>query len=144
VAELVRAPIDSGRLAREAARPDCGAIAQFLGTTRDHIGGRRVTSLAYEAYEPMALVALESIEAAAVERFEIATCRIVHRLGDVPLTETSVVVIVASAHRAAAFDACRWAMDEVKRTVPIWKRENFEDGDSEWVEGTPLAGPRSS
>lgn len=145
MAELVHAPIDSGRLAREAARPDCGAIAQFLGTTRDHLAGRRVTSLAYEAYEPMALVALEAIEAAAVARFEIATCRIVHRLGAVPLTETSVAVIVASPHRAAAFDACRWAMDELKRTVPIWKREIFEDGDSAWVEGTPLAvKPRTS
>ncbi len=144
MAELVHAPIDSGQLARAAARPSCGAIAQFLGTTRDHHAGRRVTSLTYEAYEPMALAALESIESAAVARFEITTCHIVHRLGEVPLKEASVVVTVASAHRAAAFEACRWAMDELKRSAPIWKRERFEEGDSAWVEGTPLAdGPRT-
>ena len=144
MAELVHAPIDAGLLARAAARPDCGAIAQFLGTTRDHHAGRRVTSLTYEAYEPMALAALASIEAEAVTRFGVAACGIVHRLGEVPLTETSVAVTVASAHRAAAFDACRWAMDELKRTVPIWKRERFEDGDSEWVEGAPLGGGPST
>ena len=138
MAELVHAPIDSGLLARAAARPDCGAIAQFLGTTRDHHAGRRVMSLTYEAYEPMALAALASIEAAAIARFEIVTCHIVHRLGEVPLAESSVAVTVAAAHRAAAFDACRWAMDELKRSVPIWKRETFEEGDAVWVEGTPL------
>ncbi len=143
MAELVHAPIDAGLLARAAARPDCGAIAQFLGTTRDHHAGRRVTSLTYEAYEPMALAALASIEAAAIARFGIATCHIVHRLGEVPLAESSVAVTVASAHRAAAFDACRWAMDELKRSVPIWKRETFEEGDAAWVEGSPLEdGPR--
>ncbi len=142
MAELVHVPIDSGQLARAAARPDCGAIAQFLGTTRDHHAGRRVASLTYEAYEPMALAALASIEAEAVTRFGVASCNIVHRLGEVPLAESSVAVTVASAHRVAAFDACRWAMDELKRSVPIWKRERFEDGDSEWVEGSKLgAGP---
>ena len=138
MAELVRAPIDHGRLAREAARPDCGAIAQFLGTTRDHHDGRRVLKLGYEAYEAMALQALETIERDALTKFDVASCHIVHRLGEVPLTESSVVVVVAAAHRGPAFDACRWAMDELKRTVPIWKREFFEGGDAAWVEGTPL------
>lgn len=139
MAELVRRPIDAAALAREAARPDCGAIALFLGTSRDHHQGRRVTGLAYEAYEPMALRALEGIERRTPERFEVATCRIVHRLGDVPLAEASVAVVVAAAHRGPAFDACRWAMDELKRAVPIWKKEFFAEGGEAWVEGRPLA-----
>lgn len=138
MAELVSAPIDVTRVIAEIARPDCGAIATFLGTTRDHHAGRRVTRLAYEAYAPMALAALDALERAACERFEVAACRIVHRLGEVPLKEPSVLVAVAAAHRGPAFDACRWAMDELKRTVPIWKKEFYAEGDEGWVEGTPL------
>ncbi len=138
VAELVHATIDSKRLTAEAARPDCGAIVLFLGTTRDHHDGRRVTRLSYEAYEPMALAALEKIEHAAVERFEVTSCRIVHRLGEVPLAEASVAVVVVATHRGPAFDACRFAMDELKRAVPIWKKEHFAEGGEGWVEGTKL------
>jgi molybdopterin synthase catalytic subunit len=125
-------------LLASARRPDCGAVSLFLGTTRDHHEGRRVTRLAYEAYEPMAVAALERLEAETCSRFEIASCRIVHRLGEVPLAEPSVAVVVAAAHRAPAFDACRWAMDELKRTVPIWKKEFFAAGGDAWVEGTKL------
>jgi len=139
VAELVREPIDVERLRRGAARPDCGAIVVFLGTSRDHHEGRRVTRLEYEGYEVMAVAALGRIEREACARFEIRTCGIVHRLGDVPLAEASVAVVVAAAHRAAAFDACRWAMDDLKRTVPIWKKEFFAEGGEEWVTGTKLA-----
>ena len=139
MAELTQQPIDLAALTAAEARADCGAIATFLGTTRDHHGGRRVTRLAYEAYEPMALAALAALERAACERFEIAACRIVHRLGVVPPREASVAVVVTAAHRAPAFEACRWTMDELKRTAPIWKKERFEDGDEEWVRGTPLA-----
>lgn len=138
MAELVHAPIDEPALRASAARPDCGAVVLFLGTTRDHHDGRRVTRLAYEAYEPMALEALAAIERGAVERFAIAACRIVHRLGEVPPAEASVAVVVAGAHRGPAFDACRWAMDELKRAVPIWKRETFAEGDGRWVEGATL------
>jgi molybdopterin synthase catalytic subunit len=138
VAELVHSPIDVTGLIAASARPDCGAIATFLGTTRDHHAGRRVLKLAYEAYEPMAVHALERIEREAAARFEIAECRIVHRLGEVPLAEPSVAVVVTAAHRGAAFDACRWAMDELKRAVPIWKKEFFAEGGDGWVEGTPL------
>jgi molybdopterin synthase catalytic subunit len=138
VAELVHDRIAVDSLLAAAARPDCGAIALFLGTTRDHHEGRRVTRLAYEGYEPMALAALEAIERAAVGRFEVAACRIVHRLGEVPLAEPSVAVAVSAAHRGPAFDACRWAMDELKRTVPIWKKERFAGGGEGWVEGTRL------
>ena len=138
MATLVRAPIDTNAMMAAAARADCGAVTVFLGTTRDHHAGRRVGQLAYEAYEPMAIAALEKLERDALQRFEIATCAITHRLGDVPLTEASVVVVVSAAHRGAAFDACRWVMDELKRTVPIWKKEHFVEGDAEWVSGTPL------
>ena len=138
VAELTNQPIAVDRLLAESARPDCGAIAVFVGTTRDHHEGRRVTRLSYEAYEPMALAALESLERALLARFEVASCRIVHRIGEVPLTEASVAVVVAAGHRGPAFDACRWAMDELKRRVPIWKKEFFAEGGAEWVEGTPL------
>jgi molybdopterin synthase catalytic subunit len=138
MAELVRAPIDVARLLAEAARPDCGAIALFLGTTRDHHDGRRVVRLGYEAYDAMALAALAWLEREACARWEIASCRIVHRLDEVPVKEPSVAVVVAAAHREPAFDACRWAMDELKRTVPIWKKEHFAEGGESWVEGTPL------
>ena len=134
MAELTRSPIAADSLLAAAARPDCGAIALFLGTTRDHHEGRRVARLAYEAYEPMALAALERLEREAVARFAVATCRIVHRLGEVPLAEASVAVVVAAAHRSPAFDACRWAMDELKRTAPIWKKEFFAEGGEGWVE----------
>jgi molybdopterin synthase catalytic subunit len=102
-----------------------------------------VARLAYEAYEPMALESLARIEREAVNRFGVASCRIVHRLGEVPIAEPSVAVVVAAGHRGPAFDACRWAMDELKRAVPIWKKEHFAGGGTEWVEGTRLgpAGP---
>ena len=140
MAELIRAPIDVAALLRAAAHPACGAVNLFLGTTRDHHAGRRVLRLEYEAYDRMALAALESLERAACERFALAHCAIVHRLGEVPVTEASVAVVTSSAHRAAAFDAARWAMDELKRNVPIWKKEHFEGGGEAWVEGHPLAG----
>jgi molybdopterin synthase catalytic subunit len=138
VAELVAGPIDVSRMLAAIARPDCGAIASFLGTTRDHHDGRRVIRLEYEAYAPMALAALSALERAACERFAVAACAIVHRLGEVPLKEPSVAVVVAAAHRGPAFDACRWAMDELKRTVPIWKKEFYAEGGEGWVEGAPL------
>jgi molybdopterin synthase catalytic subunit len=138
MAELVRSPIDFERMTRAAARPDCGAVVLFLGTSRDHHQGRQVTRLEYQAYETMAIAALGRIEREACVRFQIRSCRITHRLGEVPLAEASVAVAVAAAHRAAAFDASRWAMDELKRTVPIWKKEYFAAGGEEWVEGTTL------
>jgi molybdopterin synthase catalytic subunit len=138
VAELVRATIDVAALITEASRPDCGAVSLFIGNSRDHNEGRKVTRLEYEAYEPMALPALERLEREACARFAIASCRIVHRLGEVPIAEASVAVVVAAAHRQPAFDACQWAMNELKRSVPIWKKEFFAAGGEEWVKGTPL------
>ena len=141
MAELIHAPIETSTLMADALRPDCGAAVLFLGTTRDHHAGKRVERLFYEAYEPMALTALRAVEAEAARRFGIASCAIVHRLGEVPIREASVAVVVVAAHRAAAFDAARWAMDELKRAVPIWKKELFAGGEGEaWVQGHDLGG----
>lgn len=140
MAALTHGVLDADAMTAALCRPDCGAVVTFLGTTRDHHEGRRVVQLSYEAYEPMALHELEALEREAVERFEIAACAIAHRLGEVPPAEASVVVVVASAHRGPAFEACRWVMDELKRRVPIWKKEHFAGGDAEWVGGTPLPG----
>jgi len=138
VAELVGGPIDVAALLARAARPGCGAVNLFLGTTRDHHEGRRVVRLEYEAYERMALESLEALERETTSRFAVEHCAIVHRLGEVPVTEASVAVVVSAPHRAAAFDAARWAMDELKRRVPIWKKEHYADGDPAWVPGHPL------
>jgi molybdopterin synthase catalytic subunit len=138
VAELVRTVIAVQPLLQAVTRADCGAIALFVGTTRDHHQGKKVETLSYEAYEPMAVAALGAIEEEATRRFEIAICRIVHRLGEVPIIEASVMVAVAAAHREPAFEACRWAMNELKRTVPIWKKEHYAEGGESWVEGTRL------
>jgi molybdopterin synthase catalytic subunit len=138
MAELVEGAIEVERLLAAAARPDCGAVVLFLGTTRDHHEGREVVRLEYEAYRPMALAALEQTERDAVERHAVASCRIVHRLGVVPAAEASVAVVVAAAHRSAAFDACRWAMDQVKNTAPIWKKEHYAGGGTGWGEGKKL------
>jgi molybdopterin synthase catalytic subunit len=139
VAELTHESIDVAALLAAAARPACGAVNLFLGTTRDHHEGRRVVRLEYEAYERMALDMLGALEDAARERFGLAHCAIVHRLGVVPVSEASVAVVASAAHRAAAFDAARWVMDELKRRAPIWKKEHFAEGDPAWVKGHPLA-----
>jgi molybdopterin synthase catalytic subunit len=141
VAALTEERIDTDALAEGVDLAACGAIVLFLGTTRNHHDGKAVVRLAYEAYAPMALAAMEAIEHEAAQKFEVVLCRIVHRLGEVPIGEASVAVLVASAHRHAAFDASRWAMDELKRTVPVWKKEFFEAGGEGWVKGTKLEAP---
>ncbi len=138
MARLVRSAIALEALIAEARRDECGAIATFLGTTRNHHDGRVVTSLAYEAYESMALERLERIERDAESRFGVERCLVVHRLGEVPVGEASVAVVVAARHRAAAFEACRWSMDTLKAGVPIWKKESYAGGGADWVAGTPL------
>lgn len=138
VAELTHGVIDVAPLLAAAARPECGAVNLFLGTTRDHHDGRRVVRLEYEAYDAMAIAALATLERSASERFALSHCFVIHRLGEVPVTEASVAVVVSAVHRGAAFEAARWIMDELKRTVPIWKKEFFADGDAHWVAGTTL------
>lgn len=138
MAQLTQSPIDVAPLLAAAARPECGAVNLFLGTTRDHHEGRSVLRLEYEAHEGMALAALRALEDEARERFGLAHVVVVHRLGVVPVAEASVAVVVSTPHRAPAFEASRWIMDELKRRVPIWKKEHFADGGAEWVKGHVL------
>jgi molybdopterin synthase catalytic subunit len=132
--ELTTDPIDVGAVARRAVLPECGATVTLDGYAREWTRGRRTTYLVYEAYAPMALKELERLEREAHARFEIAHIGIVHRTGRLEIGETSVVIAVSAPHRQAAFAACEWAIRELKRTVPIWKKEVFADGEV-WVEG---------
>jgi len=109
----------------------------FDGIVRDHSRDRRTLYLDYEAYEAMALKQMEELAAQAIERFRVRDVSLVHRLGRLQIGETSVLIVVASEHRGPAFDACRWLIDTLKKTVPIWKKEYFEDG-SVWADGEPF------
>jgi molybdopterin synthase catalytic subunit/molybdopterin converting factor small subunit len=115
-------------------RPEDGAVVIFDGMVRNHSRGRETKYLEYEAYEPMALKQLQQLAAEARQKFAIRNVAIVHRLGRLELGESSVLVVVFSAHRAAAFEACRWLIDTLKQTVPIWKKEFFADG-AVWAPG---------
>lgn len=125
--------IDSDALVRRAQSPDAGAVLLFLGCTRRHTAGRETVELTYDAYEEMAEKELAALEAEAQERWQLTECLIAHRLGTVPLGEASVAIVVASAHRRAAFAAGEWLIDTLKERVPIWKQEHWADGTSEWV-----------
>jgi len=130
---LTHDPLDPAPLVRFVETAAMGAVVTFSGNVRDHNRGRRVEYLEYDAYVPMAERQLTTIAAEAVERW---SCRIAiqHRLGRLEIGEASVLVVTACAHRAAAFEACRWAMDTLKERVPIWKREVWEGGEA-WIEG---------
>jgi len=132
--QITRAAIDTHAIARQMLRTADGAICVFEGVVRDHSKGKRTLFLEYEGYETMALKKLEEIGVFVRQAWEIGTIAIVHRLGHMEIGETSVAVIVTSSHRRAAFDSCHYAIDRLKKTVPIWKKEFFEDGEV-WVEG---------
>jgi molybdopterin synthase catalytic subunit len=132
--ELTTTAIDVGAVARRIVLPECGATVTLDGYAREWTKGSRTLYLVYEAYEPMAQRELERLGNEAKQRFEIAHIGIVHRTGKLEIGETSVVIAVSAPHRKAAFEACEWAIKELKRTVPIWKKEIFEDGEV-WVEG---------
>lgn len=114
-----------------------GAVCVFDGIVRDNTRGRRTLHLDYEAYREMALEQMRGLAAEAVAKFGVRDVAVVHRLGRLVVGETSVLIVVASAHRGAAFDACRWLIDTLKKTVPIWKREQFVDG-AVWADGEPF------
>jgi MoaE-MoaD fusion protein len=143
--QLVRDPIDIAALTQHVRAPADGAIVTFDGFVRDHSHNRPTLHLDYEAYESMALAKIQEIGAALHEKFPIHRAAIVHRLGRLEIGETSVFIAVSAPHRPAAFDACRYAIDTLKRTVPIWKKEYFEDGavwaDGEQLPPTPAATP---
>ena len=130
-------PLDLNALVAEVARPDAGAIATFIGTTRDHARGRNVTRLEYDAYPEMAEAEMARIADHLRATHDIHAVAMAHRVGTVPIGEASVIIAVSSAHRGAAIDACREAIDTLKQTVPVWKKEIFEGGE-EWIgrEGT--------
>jgi molybdopterin synthase catalytic subunit len=134
---IAREPIDAAAIKSRLQRPSDGALVIFDGVVRDNSRGRRTLYLDYEAYESMALQQMQSLAAEARQRFLIRAASIVHRLGKLQIGDTSVLIAVASAHRAAAFDACHWIVDTLKKTVPIWKKEYFEDG-AVWADGEPF------
>ncbi len=136
-AEIVPDQIDSRSVLNVLTHRDVGAVVVFEGVVRDNTRGRRTLYLDYEAYEPMALTKLESLLAEARQKFAIGDARIVHRVGRLQVGETSVLIAVAAPHRAAGFEACRWLIDTLKKTVPIWKKEYFEDG-AVWADGDPF------
>ena len=138
---VIKQPIDLQELVRFVTDGEAGAIATFIGTTRNNNEGRTVVALDYDGYAEMAEKELARIGEDAKKRWQICRMAIVHRLGPVQITEASVVIAVSSGHRDAAFGACRFAIEEIKRTVPIWKKEVFEGGEV-WIgtqTGEPLA-----
>lgn len=132
--EITTEPLDVGAIARRVVPASCGAIVTLDGFVRQFTKGRETEYLVYEAYEPMALKEMEKLINQAHEQFAIENVGIVHRLGKLEIGETSVVISVASPHRRAAFEACEWLIKELKRTVPIWKKEVYADGET-WIEG---------
>jgi MoaE-MoaD fusion protein len=137
--ELTTEAIDVGEVARRIVLPECGATVTLDGYARGWTAGRQTQYLIYEAYAPMALTEMQGLGGEVHKRFEIAHVGIVHRTGRLEIGETSVVISVSAPHRGAAFEACEWAIRELKRTVPIWKKEVFEDGEV-WVEGESQRG----
>jgi molybdopterin synthase catalytic subunit len=136
--DLVAGALDPRALEAECRTDADGAIATFHGTTRNHNQGAAVLSLHYEAYAEMVDSVMAAIFAAARERFAITRIRVAHRLGDVPVGATSVVVVVSAPHRGPAFDACRYVMDRLKHEAPIWKRELLRDDAGErWIGELP-------
>ncbi len=134
---LTRERIDAEKLVAEAKSGEDGAVVVFDGIVRNNTRGRATLYLDYEAYEEMALKQMRQLAAEARERFKVRQVTLVHRLGRLEIGETSVLIVVASAHRAQAFEACRWLIDTLKQTVPIWKKEMFADG-AVWAAGEPF------
>ncbi len=132
--QITRDRIDAGNVSREMLRGEDGAICVFEGVVRNNSKGKRTLHLVYEAYETMALRKLEEIGIFVRQAWDIDSIALIHRLGHLDIGETSVAVIITSGHRRAAFDACHYAIDKVKKVVPIWKKEFFEDGEV-WIEG---------
>jgi molybdopterin synthase catalytic subunit len=130
---LVNTPIDGTGLIAGVTSPDAGAVVLFLGTTRAVTAGRHTLALDYEAYGEMAERKLRELADEAMRRWPVVHCGIVHRLGRVPLAEPSVAVAVSTPHRQDAFEAGKWLIDTLKESVPIWKRETWADGTTEWV-----------
>jgi molybdopterin synthase catalytic subunit len=137
VVRIVREPISTQAELDRLKLSQDGAAVVFEGVVRDNTRGRRTLYLDYEAYEAMALKQMEGLAEQARSQFAVREIALVHRLGRLEIGETSVLIVVASAHRGPAFEACRWIIDTLKKTVPIWKKEYFEDG-AVWADGEPF------
>src|SRR5262249_28061044 len=131
--QLTSDPIDYHSLTEAARRADCGAVVTFLGTVRDLTNGQVTVALDYEAYPGMAEKKMAEIEADTRQRWRVGEIMMIHRTGHLKVGEVSVAVAVSCPHRAEAFEACRHAIDRLKELVPIWKKENWADGRTEWV-----------
>lgn len=134
---LIENSIDTAELVDQACCCEAGAVVAFLGVTRQFTAGRETVELRYDAYREMAELELAKLEAEARRRWSLVDCQVVHRLGRVPLAEVSVAIVVSSRHRRDAFAAGEWLIDTLKDRVPIWKKECWADGSSEWVHPTP-------
>src|SRR5687768_13882648 len=132
---VVNDPIDPTELLGRVGAPDDGAVLLFLGTVRNHADGQSVDGMTYEAYERMASPVLAEIAREAAERFGTDRVAVVHRVGELAIGDVSVAIAVSSPHRAQAYDASRYVIEEIKRRLPIWKHEHYTDGRSKWVEG---------
>jgi molybdopterin synthase catalytic subunit len=137
-AAIVTEVIDVPALLEAAAHHGDGAQAVFVGVVRDHAGGRAVSGMRYEGYEPMATRVLRAIAGEARERWEVTSVQVVHRLGELTLGEASVAIVVGSPHRGPAFEASRYVIEEIKKRLPVWKHEHFADGEARWVPGQAL------
>jgi molybdopterin synthase catalytic subunit len=131
--EITEAPIDPTAILQQVASNQAGAIVLFLGTTRQFTEGRETESLEYECYPEMAKEKMTELVEQACARWPLAGCAITHRIGQLELGEVSVAIAVSSPHRQAAFEAGQWLIDALKQVVPIWKKENWADGTSQWV-----------
>lgn len=131
--EIVDSEIDVERVQRHVESEDCGAIVVFIGTTRKMTSGRETIKLEYDCYRPMAISELEKLKSKAMQQWPVHRCAIVHRVGIVDKGQASVVVAVSSPHRVDAFESSQWIMDTLKKVVPIWKKEIWADGETEWV-----------
>lgn len=142
--ELQASRVQSDRLSldlllADTERPDCGALAVFAGTVRNHHEGRAVTGLEYTSHVPLAERIIEEIEQETRMRFDVPVCRVQHRIGHLDIGDTAIIAVVRSAHRAEAFAALRYAVDATKHRAPIWKEEFYPDGSSEFVQGCCIA-----
>ena len=135
--EITDSVIDTAAILAAVADPSCGAQMLFLGVVRDDDNGRAVTAVTYDGFRPLAAKELDRIALEASERFG-ARVAAVHRLGRLEVGETSLAVAAASPHRDAAFAACRWVVDEIKKKLPVWKKEHYADGKASWLEGCAL------
>lgn len=137
---VTRTPIDPARVLRSVADPSAGGVVIFLGTVRNRSEGKEVVGLEYDVYRAMAEARMRGIELDVRRKWPVTKVSMVHRYGKLDVGEVSVAVAVSSEHRAEAFAACRYAIDAIKTTLPLWKKERLKSGREEWVKGNPISG----